>query len=84
MRRSIIRFLVCAIAYASNPEGVTDLGEINVIENGVKTFFHIIGASWMQRFGQVSKTTVSMHGGGRFYLADKPPTNASWEPGECV
>ena len=84
MSYSVIRFLAFAIAHASNPEGVADLGEISVIKDGIQTSFNVIGASWMQRFGRVSKTTVNMRGGGRFYLAGKPPTNATWEPGTCM
>ena len=89
----MLRLLAYALAIArvsvqatSNPEaeGVVNLGKISVVEDGVATSFYVVSAAWMQPFGRISDTAVTMSGGGRFYLAANPPTNATWEPGVCV
>ena len=84
----VLPVLVLTLAFEpiiaeSNPSAnnVVDLGKISITIDGVSSFFNVISADWMQRFGRISETAVSMRGGGRFYLATKPPTNSSWEPG---
>ena len=64
--------------------GVLNLGKVIFTNDGIATSFYVISAEWMRRFGDVSETAVSMRGGGRFYLATKPPTNLTWEPGSWM
>ena len=85
-RLRLVLLSVLAIAYANaashpSPNDVVDLGRMSVVADGTPTSFHVIGAAWMRKFDQISKQSVGMQGGGRFYLADKSPTNFTWEPG---
>lgn len=65
---------------APDPAAAAEIGELEITVDGVPKRLVVIGSQWMARFGNVTKKSIGLAGGGRYYLASMTPVGGRWDP----